>query len=193
MLEVIHPSKNSDIGSIGKVIKQTSVDKVSHLKELIYDTIRTAIKDNVKDSNVLAEQKMDIKLSPSLKRNVNIIQIQNVIAINLVENMINMLEIIDSLNIDELEANKINHLDLDTDLDDFCELLINEDLKLSSFQKIIRKLYIRAAIMKSKTKEEAAHRLGIQRTYLSRLVTTLGLKDVRCGKGDETSNGLESE
>lgn len=197
ILEVVRLDRTDNRSSVEEVIEQSNIDKLSHLKELIYDSIRTAINNSnsTKKGDIQVEQSLDIKLSPVLARkgNINILQIQNVVVTNLIENMINMLKIIDNLSIDEVEVRKINHLDLDVDLDDFCELLINENLKLLSFQRIAKKLYVRAALMKSKTKTEAARKLGIQRTYLSRLVTILGLENVQCDKGGESNDGLEPE
>ena len=62
-------------------------------------------------------------------------------------------------------------------IDSFFDSLVEEGVTWREFVKRMQREFIRAYLRKGLTITEIARRLGIQRTYLSRVLTELGLRD----------------
>ncbi|MCD6149029.1 response regulator transcription factor [bacterium] len=138
------------------------------LREKVYSLL--SVVSSPPSENIVAKQNMDLQLSPGLRKGgVNIFQFQNAVIDNKVVNVV--VEIL--RDIDRLR----DIVPIESSIDSYFDSLIEEGVTWREFVKRMQREFIQAYLRKGLTITEIARRLGIQRTYLSRVLTELGLRD----------------
>ena len=131
---------------------------IAELKNLLYDTL-TLDNEESKIENISQNQQMGVSLTKAIsKEGVNIIQmpIQSIVSRNIIVNLVAALKIIDDIPLESTLAKQITNMAM-------------EGLSLEEFQQKMKAMYVCEVIKQSKNGTEAAQKLDIQRTYLSRL------------------------
>ena len=172
------------------------------IKDLLYEILSPDQHDD--DEQIALQQNMAVQMSNSqAKHGTNIIQLQNVVSKKTMGNVVKALKLLDKIQDERISILDITPepLLIEAPKDDItegefvpimsvvetsddkykkfvesCEWLLEQGLSLADAQKRIKKEYVKAALRKTKeNRTQAAKLLKIQRTYLSRLLSSLNI------------------
>lgn len=133
------------------------MDQILQLKSLLYDTL-TLENGEAQAENISQHQQMGVSITKAIsKEGVNIIQmpIQSVVSRDIIVNLVAALKLIDDMPNDGLAG----HI----------KAIASQNLTLEDFQANMKTMYIAEMIRQSISLTDAAKKLGVQRTYLSKL------------------------
>lgn len=151
--------------------------KLDQVKNVLYE-ILTDDGTDTDEGAVKATQNMGVSVTNSMKKSgINIIQMQSVVNKKVVNKVVKALSLIDDIK---------NHSPAKADIQietifAVIEWLADQNLTLNEFLTGMKRAYVEAIVNRHDTRTEAAKVLGIQRTYLSRLMTSLNIRDEESG------------
>jgi hypothetical protein len=164
MTNIISSSRNITGGN--------TAQSLSAIKEILFDLLSDSVKDT---SNVTAQQNLGVQLSNAVKKEgVVIIQNQNVEVLNvIIPKVIQALRIIDSVNqLPDCGPVVIEHepesfMDVETA---YLEHMFKNNWKWDMVFATFKMAYVKHVVNHFETQKDAADHLGIQASYLSKLL-----------------------
>lgn len=136
------------------------------LRNVIYETL-TLKRESEEETRTKLFQKLGISMTEAvMKHGVSIIQSQIVIDQRVIFNLVKLLQILDTESQD----------DIDEPLQKVVSNFVDRRIPFKDFVDQIKKEYIREAIRQSASMSDAAIRLGLERTKLSKLKKILSIE-----------------
>ena len=163
-------------------------ENLARLKETMYEIITTDNNPSQGSGEVKATQNMGLALSNSVKKDgVNIIQVQQVDNRQIINKTIEALRVIDDLqkafseqDMTYIEAEVVPLIEEKPEVDlieysNSIDVAWEHSMSLGDFISQMKKAYIVKAIDSTGSTKEAADKLKISRTYISRLKREMDL------------------
>lgn len=164
-----------------KTYEMVSIDKLTKLKELMYNII--TCEPDTTDPNISAKQGMGVNISNAIKKDgVNIIQMQNVTNHKVTTIAINSLRLIDEIVqntiINEAEKHKKPNIEVIEESNNkitiehviqVIEWLADKEYDLKFFDRFMRGLYAREIVDRTGSTIKASKILGVSQSQSSKL------------------------